>query len=333
MNPRLRVIDEDGRGHHWHARMTATKSDPELSVVVCTYNRSALLEKTLRSFPGVEAGFPVELIIVDNNSSDDTREVVQSCRGVLEDKFAVSYVFEPVQGLSAARNSGVTAAKGDIIAFIDDDAVPCREWLTSIRDFFVANTEADALGGPIEPNFEIPKPAWLTPALEPYYSILDLGTQILPFPDRALPFGASMAFRRAALGEKPFPEHLGRKGNILLSHEETTVFKGLIAKGRHIFYHPGMRVHHFIPKERLTEEWILERLFYEGVSNALTQLTPGQKLILFAKNCLRYAALYLTWPTPSSRTRLVFKLRDKNLAGVFAGLIGPLSKLADGSRP
>jgi len=310
--------------------MIAPDPHPELSVVVCTYNRSALLERTLKAFADVETDFSVELIVVDNNSSDDTGGIVRSSTPGLEAKYTDRCLFEPVQGLAAARNSGVAASKGDIVAFIDDDAVPCREWLKSIRDFFAHNSSADALGGPIEPNFEIPKPAWLTPPLESYYSILDLGTQVIPFPDKAFPFGASMAFRRSALSERPFPEHLGRKGNILLSHEETAVFKGLIAKGRRIFYHPGMHVHHFIPKERLTEEWILDRLFYEGVSNALTRLSRSEKLILFAKNCLRYLALQLTRPTPSSRSELRFKMRRRNLAGVFAGLNGPFSKLAGG---
>lgn len=313
--------------------MTTTEPNPEVSIVVCTYNRAALLKKTLSSFVDVETGFPVELIIVDNNSTDGTSDIVHSCIPGLSDKYSVSYVFEPVQGIAAARNSGVAASTGDIVAFIDDDAIPCREWLVSIRDFFKNDSAADALGGPIEPVFETPKPEWLDADLESYYSILDLGTQIRPFPNKGFPFGASMALRRSAFTDKSFPEHLGRKGNILLSHEETAVFKGLLAKGRQIFYHPGMHVRHFIPKERLTEEWILERLFYEGVSNALTQPSATAKLTLFAKACLRTLALYLSRPTPSLRSELVFRLRSKNLAGVFAGLTGPLSNLADGTPP
>ncbi len=93
-----------------------------LSVILCTYNRATLLEKALRSLEQIRqpAGLAWELVLVDNNSSDDTKAVVDAAirRGTLPCR----YVFEPRQGKSNALNTGIAQAKADVLAFTDDDA-------------------------------------------------------------------------------------------------------------------------------------------------------------------------------------------------------------------
>lgn len=242
------------------------KMNPNISIIICTFSRADLLRRTLISLEKLLDIGQAEVIVIDNNSLDDTAEVVRSCIDVLKAHVNIRYVFEPRQGLSIARNTGIEEASAPIIAFLDDDALPFISWLSHIRNAFQRYPHAAAVGGVIIPDFATDRPDWLVPSLELPYTIVNLGERERTYPRKLYPFGANMAFRLEALQDIRFPEDLGRKGSSLLSGEETWIFRQLRKKGLDLIYIPGMTVRHYIPQERLTKEWIKRRYYYQGVS-------------------------------------------------------------------
>ena len=132
----------------------------QLDVVIPTYNRSALLKKALRSLlnAGIPSTLEVQITVVDNNSTDDTRDVI-----LAEQEKAnrnISYVFEKRQGRSHALNAGVAATSGSHVGFIDDDEEVEESWYEQIVSVF-SDPEVDFVGGPYIPRFESAIPAWL----------------------------------------------------------------------------------------------------------------------------------------------------------------------------
>jgi glycosyltransferase involved in cell wall biosynthesis len=278
------------------------------------------LRKTLTAFADLRGCDQAEIVLVDNNSSDGTRAVVEECRAILGSIIPLTYVFEPHQGIAIARNTGVDAARGDIIAFLDDDAIPSRQWLTGMIDLFASRADVMAAGGPVEPNFETARPDWLTHDMEGPYSILDLGNKIREFPSGHWPFGASMAFRASALRQHRFPENLGRKGNLLLSNEETHVLRKIKAAGGRIFYLPEMHVRHFVSKARLNKEWIKKRYYYGGLSKAFGMEGKAALIGLFAITVLKRLYLLAMSTLLLGRTRLVDECRWESCKGAFHGV-------------
>jgi len=123
-----------------------------ISVILCTWNNSARLGVTLRAFLGLELSETVswELVIVNNNSNDDTRGVVSQ----YADSLPITYVEEPKQGLSHARNAGLAKAAGELVVFADDDIKPCNGWLNTYWQAYCINPEGYFWGGPIVSEFE-----------------------------------------------------------------------------------------------------------------------------------------------------------------------------------
>src|SRR5690349_13182463 len=136
------------------------KREVEISVVVGTYNRSKLLAAALDSLLDQSGAPPHEIIIVDNNSNDSTRELVQS--RIAEGPSNLRYLFEPKQGTSHARNTGILNARGSIIAFTDDDVRVASDWVANLKREFDAHPEAEFLGGRILPRWKTAPPDWLT---------------------------------------------------------------------------------------------------------------------------------------------------------------------------
>src|SRR5436305_8400951 len=134
----------------------------DVSVIISTYNRCEMLPAALESILAQEtAGTRYELIVVDNNSTDKTREVVESF--IARGHANLRYVFEGKQGLSHARNAGIAAARAPIIAFTDDDVRAASDWVASIKRVFDEHPEVDFVGGKVLPRWEAEPPSWLTP--------------------------------------------------------------------------------------------------------------------------------------------------------------------------
>jgi GT2 family glycosyltransferase len=241
----------------------------DISVVVCTHNRGQMLRDTLASYAAmaVQSSARGELLIVDNNSGDDTasiaREFVRSHAGT-------TYVFEARPGLSHARNTGIREARAGIIAFADDDVYFQPGWLDALVSAFAAFPGAGCAGGRTEPLFEAGAPSWLHDTLLYMYGSTDCGDapSWMEFPKH--PFGVNMAFRREVFDRiGGFDPRLGRVGESLLSGEESDIFRRAHEAGYRTRYVPEARLRHRIPSCRTNPQWALERSYWQGVSDVV----------------------------------------------------------------
>jgi glycosyltransferase involved in cell wall biosynthesis len=227
----------------------------DASIIVCTFNRAESLKDTLAALAALK--FPEilewEVVVVDNNSRDHTRQVVEAAR---QNWPRLRYVFESAQGLSHARNRGIAEAAGEVILFTDDDVLPEPDWLATT----LAGLEqygADACGGYIAPIWETPPPAWLT---ERFYGFLAVRTDRsddypITTPGQA-PFGANMAFRRAVFERAGlFDTTRGRKGKVLASGEDGEMFERILGAGFKVVFLGASRVHHKVESFRLTKRY------------------------------------------------------------------------------
>ncbi|WP_261807788.1 glycosyltransferase [Paenibacillus sp. N3.4] len=291
-------------------------SKPRISIVICTYNRAELLRTTLDSIPALKAIEYAEVLIVDNNSTDLTRRVSQSFIGSQPSPISARYLFEQTQGLSAARNRGITEAQGDIIAFLDDDAIPCSEWITTILTTLDSRQDVDAIGGKIHPRFQSSRPDWLITAFELPYTIVDMGDLVKEYPGNRHPFGANMAIRKSFLENHLFPTNLGRIGDLLLSGEESWLFQQMKKQQKTILYHPAMAVVHFIPDSRLTQDWIKKRYYFQGVTNGY--MSKGLKSRFVLLGLVAAKLLYIGVASLFARTKgrkLLVTCRKESIRG------------------
>jgi glucosyl-dolichyl phosphate glucuronosyltransferase len=239
----------------------------EISVIVCTRNRAGSLAATLESLSRQtmdDARY--EVVVVDNASTDETPDVVSRAR-----RPNLRMVSEPRVGLSRARNTGTAAATGEIVVFLDDDAIASPDWLAAVATCFAAHA-AGAATGRVEAVWEAARPAWLADGLLPYLSIVDWGERAGVLGAAQWLCGTNMAFRRRALLEVGgFPEDLGRVDDKLLSMEEVVVQRRLESRGVPVRYDPALVVRHRIPASRVTPQWLERRAFWQGVSSAICE--------------------------------------------------------------
>jgi glycosyltransferase involved in cell wall biosynthesis len=171
----------------------------DISVVISTYNRCGLLDRALQALLSQSPRhLNYEILVVDNNSSDQTRSVVEAL--ATQNPERLRYLFEPKQGLSYGRNAGIASAKAPIIAFTDDDVRVAEDWIWQIKTGFEANPDIDFLGGKVVPQWPTAPPAWLTKANWSPLALLDYGDR--PFyvdsAKQLCLIGANFAFRRRA---------------------------------------------------------------------------------------------------------------------------------------
>jgi glycosyltransferase involved in cell wall biosynthesis len=249
----------------------------QLDVVIPTYNRGTLLRKTLGSLLNarVPAGLEVRIIAVDNNSTDDTKAVINEIGAT--SKLPVKYDFEKRQGRSPALNAGVDVATGDLVGFIDDDEEIDAAWYETILAAFTEH-DVDFIGGPYVPRFEGDVPEWLPKSHTAVVGIVDGGDKVVPF-DKSYPgilMGGNAVFRRETLERVgPYSTALGRSGTRLLSCEDEDMYHRLMAAGTRGLYLPQLIVYHFIPRERLTKRYHRSWCFWQSVSSAvLDRLRP-----------------------------------------------------------
>jgi glycosyltransferase involved in cell wall biosynthesis len=171
----------------------------DISIVISTYNRCGLLEGALRALLSqTPADVAYEILVVDNNSTDQTRSLVDGLAKQNPEK--LKYIFEPKQGLSYGRNTGIAVAKAPIIAFTDDDVRVAADWVWRIKTGFEANPDIDFLGGRVIPRWPAEPPPWLTKANWSPLALLDYGDCAFDVDSgkQLCLIGANFAFRRRA---------------------------------------------------------------------------------------------------------------------------------------
>src|SRR5438477_6070956 len=239
---------------------------PKISVVICTFNRhemllEAIMSIELQDLPAQE----YELIIVDN--SDDLRAREQFRDG-LQISCAHRCLDEARPGLSRARNIGIHAARADLVAFLDDDARACTGWLRYIIEAFARHDEAGVVGGPVRPIWGARPPAWLTPQLQSFLTVVDRGDEARLLAEAEWLSGTNIAFRTRAVTEAGlFPENLGRVRGLLLSSEELLVTKRIRDLGYTVFYDPKIEMHHRVHPDRVSQSWLRRRVFWQVLSD------------------------------------------------------------------
>ena len=240
----------------------------KITVIVCTYNRCQSLAKALASIAAqaIPAAWAWEVLVVDNNSKDQTRQVVEEFRCKHPGRFR--YLFELQQGLSHARNAGVREAHGDILAFVDDDVIAEPTWLQNLTAD-LHDGEWAGSGGRVLPEQTFLPPRWLPIegryALAPL-SIFDAGPNACHLTEP--PFGANMAFHKKMFEKYGcFRTDLGRCAESMLSNEDTEFGRRLMAAGERLRYEPSAVVYHPVPMSRLQKSYFLTWWFAKGRSD------------------------------------------------------------------
>ena len=239
-----------------------------LTAIICTYNRATYIGPLLESIavndlPKTE----YEILLVDNNCTDNTREI---CDAFMAKYSEVNfrYVVEPEQGLSAARNKGIQEAKGDIIVYIDDDALVDTHYLRDYAEWFAAHPETMACGGPIEPLYETSEPAWMTPYTKALLTAwMNYGDHVREYPRGRYPGGGNAAYRKSVFEQVGlFNTALGRKGGNLMGSEEKDIFDKMHALKMQVLYLPSPVLHHIIPQAKLEPDYFHRLTIQMGIS-------------------------------------------------------------------
>jgi glycosyltransferase involved in cell wall biosynthesis len=280
---------------------------PTVTVVICTRNRAALLQKCLAAVLRLNPA-PNQLLVVDNSEgNNDTRKVAQD--------YGARYIIEPVRGLCRARNRALAECETEIVAFLDDDVTPASDWLALLLSPFEDEQIGATAGRVITPDTVISDPAQQTPRTfsnqDPHwFEIATFG---------GLGLGANMALRkRACASEKFFDERLGRGAPFEIG-DESYAFAWLLSRGNRVVYIPSAVVHHPpLTRTALDREarnsftyWLL--LFSEF---------PNERLNLVRFLVRRLRGKRLDWPrNPQEPGEIVTSSWSVKLKAAWSGLI------------
>ncbi|NBD26339.1 glycosyltransferase [Paenibacillus glycinis] len=238
------------------------------TVAICTHNRAADVKEALLSLMKQSFTGPFEVIVVDNRSTDHTKSVVQEFQHMVD--IPIHYVYEERLGLSVARNSAIRRSSGEYVLFLDDDAVASEDWISGIVALFDGDPRIGCVGGKIIPAWEGSAPQWLPAENRTLYTILDYADDIVEMQRPDIPFGANVAFRKSLFDKmEAFREDLGRVGSNLLSSEEAELIERIRARYT-VYYTPHASVLHKIPRSRISRKWLLRRIYWQGVSSAVS---------------------------------------------------------------
>jgi glycosyltransferase involved in cell wall biosynthesis len=239
----------------------------KVSVVLCTYNRAQSLSDALESVAAQTLPEPLEweVVVVDNNSRDQTREVVDDFCRRYPRRFR--YVFEPNQGLSHARNAGIREARGDVLAFMDDDVTVEPRWLDNLTAP-LRDGEWAGSGGMTLPAGPFTPPHWLAPD-GPYNMLGVLCAYFNPGGEarelEEAPYGTNMAFRKQMFEKYGgFRIDLSRCAGNTMSNEDTEFGRRLMKAGERLRYEPSAVVRHPVPVDRVTKKYFLAFWFDYG---------------------------------------------------------------------
>jgi glucosyl-dolichyl phosphate glucuronosyltransferase len=242
----------------------------DFSVVIATYNRAAYLEDTLRQLAAVDTARSWEVLVVDNNSSDDTPDVVR--RLARDFPVPIRHLHEPVYGKYGALNSGIKVSKGRIIAATDDDARVAPDWLDRAEAGLNAH-RCEFVGGPVRPLWEAKPPIWLDPdsaVVRKVIATCDYGTLPREYGvGIGWPLGVNVAYRREAFERVGlFDPSLGRTAGTLRSQSQREWHLRARAVGVRGFYVPDMLVEHRVVAERLHKQYFRRWYYWHGISRA-----------------------------------------------------------------
>lgn len=249
----------------------------EYSIIIPTYNRAGILKRCLNSIANLkkpQKGF--EIIIIDNGSTDNTGEIVESFKNKISN---LRYFRDSRPGLHICRHLGCNESKGNILCYLDDDSFVSDGWLLGIEKAFL-NSEIILASGLILPEYEETPPEWLKYVWKKCkygkylaeLSLLDFGNNS-KFIDTTFVFGCNFVIRKESLvkfgGFHPdsIPKHLLR----FRGDGETGLSRKMEEQNIKAFYSPEIKICHFVPKSRMTSEYFSQRAYAQGISDSYTQ--------------------------------------------------------------
>lgn len=267
---------------------------PSITVAIPTYNGAQRLPKVLEALSHQRhtEGIAWDIVVVDNNSSDTTRQVVEAHQKEWQNPDLLSYCFEPKQGLAFARERAINIAKGSYVAFLDDDNIPATDWIKAIHMFSQKHPNAGAFSGQIHGEYEVNPPEGFH-KIAAFLGIREHGLEPFCFdPDNLqLPPGAGLVVCKQAWHDAvPHQTKLkGRLGKSLIGGEDYEVLLHLHRAGWEIWYNPQMHINHCIPQHRLEREYLLG--LARGVGLATCQLrminaSPIEKPVILVRTIL-----------------------------------------------
>src|SRR5215472_1900043 len=312
--------------------LSASGVAPFISIILCTRNRADLFRKSLASI--LAQDFPrsaYEIVVVDNASSDHTRDVAQ-CYATGAN---IRYVLEERVGLCVARNTGWRTASAPYVALFDDDAIARPGWLAAIANVFErAADNVGVIGGRVDPIWLAPRPSWLADEIAGALTIVDWGPDEKEIFDlrREWLVGANMAAPKAVIAEAGgFHPWLDRAGANLLSSGDVHLQMQIVRLGYRCLYVPAMAIGHLAPPSRLTQPWFTKRFYWQGISDAVMEIIGSapsrrRRLKLAARRLARLGASPEKWRALSFPTTDAARFRSKCLAlidvGYAAGILG-----------
>ena len=247
------------------------------SIIICTFNRSKILLDTLLSLDRITIpeGIDWEILIIDNNSTDNTKKIVNGF--IKNGRSRFKYLFDKRQGKTFALNMGITEARGDILAFTDDDAVVDNCWLKKIIETFEIY-DADCVGGKSLPIWLGERPGWLSDNLLNVLGILDYGEKVLSFDEKIsegmMLFGVNWAFKKGFfLKNGLFNTQFGSRG------EDQEMFDRLKRMKAKVIYNPEIIVRHKIEGNRLVKSYFRNWFYESGVAMSMLQYQYESEII------------------------------------------------------
>lgn len=261
----------------------ASTSNIVISAIICTHNRDPYLAAAIDSLLGQDLTAQglgeFEVIVVDNASTDRTKAIVEARL----DNPQLRYVHESKLGLSHARNRGVAESTGEIIAYLDDDAVAEAHWLRTLVEAYRADEKLAIAGGRVTllwPD-KVEPPSWLSDAMLSCLGHYDLGQEMVNIDNPSLtPRGLNYSLRRSFLESVGgFDPQLGRMGKKLLSNEELYMTEAALKQDLRVAYVPEALVAHNVAPERINRNWFLRRSWWQGVSECYRDQLEGRGLV------------------------------------------------------
>jgi len=249
----------------------------QFTVAICTYNGMDRLPNVLdqlREQVGTET-FKWEIIVIDNNSTDATKAVVEQYQANWAKSWLLRYCFEPKQGLAIARQRAIEEAEGALIGFLDDDNIPSKTWVTSAYAFGQLHLKAGAYGSRILGQFEGTPPANFE-RIAPFLALTDRGMKATLYAPKkkVLPPGAGLVVRKQAWLEN-VPKHCflqGRVSGSKLPGEDLEALLYIQQAEWEIWYNPEMEVSHQIPHWRLERDYLINLCRGIGLSRYHTRM-------------------------------------------------------------
>lgn len=236
----------------------------KVSVVICTWNRATLLDQTLGNMANLKVppGVAWELIIVDNNSTDNTRHVIAAHSAQLP----IHGLFEPKTGKSFAANRALSEVTGDLILWTDDDVLVSPSWMQEYVSAAEEWPNAAFFGGTIDPRFESEPPGWIRSHLVTRgpYGVNQLGREVRPFREGESPHGANMAIRTSIAQQFQFNINLGPFLNTCLPADDGELISRLRRTGHAGVWVGTAVVQHYISADTLTPRFIWNRYRAHG---------------------------------------------------------------------